>query len=87
MTLQPAEARCERCQQRRPLFPYKPLHDCIALIGPVGLVEAARHIAWFEEKGDRWCEARLEYRRHRLCVRCHDLEANEEATFIKEEEL
>lgn len=84
MTEQPAEGRCTRCKQTRPLFPYKPLHDCVRNIGSVDLTEAAMHIAWIEDNGDRWCTAAIERRAqlHRLCVRCHDREAADEQHFI-----
>ncbi|MFP8960007.1 hypothetical protein ACLIYP_05455 [Streptomyces nanhaiensis] len=80
----PTEGRCTRCKQPRPLFPYKPFHDCLTVIGPVNLIEAADHIAWFEEQGDRWCTARVERRDHyrRMCVPCHDREAKDEQHFV-----
>ncbi|MEU9865513.1 hypothetical protein AB0D99_32055 [Streptomyces sp. NPDC047971] len=80
----PPEGRCTRCKQTRPLFAYKPIHDCIELIGRVRLDEAAMHIAGLEDMDDRWCLARIEGRHHqpRLCVRCHDREATDEQEFI-----
>ena len=84
MTYTPPEGRCRRCKQTRPLFAYKPLHNCIEDIGLVRLDEAAVHIAGLEDQDDRWCLARIE-RRHlipQLCVRCCDREAIEEQEFI-----
>ncbi|MFJ9644985.1 hypothetical protein [Streptomyces sp. NPDC101206] len=80
----PREGRCGRCTQTRPVFVYKPLHDCIDDIGHVDLVDAATHLAWFEEFDDRWCQARVDRRPRRLCVPCHDKEAKDEQEFIDE---
>jgi hypothetical protein len=80
----PPEGRCLRCKQTRPLFAYRPIHDCITEIGPVSITEAANYIAGFDDDGDRWCEARVE-RRHNLrtlCVPCCDREAKDEQEFI-----
>lgn len=68
----PVEGRCHRCEQPRPLFPYKPVHDCIDDIGRVDLIEAAVHIAGLEDQDDIWCTARIERRPRLLCVPCHD---------------
>lgn len=84
----PAEGRCERCRQTRPLFPRKPDHDCIDVIGRVDLVEAAQLIDELEDQDDRWCARRIEGRPPaRLCVRCHDADATEEAAHVKEHQL
>lgn len=84
----PVEGRCERCSQTRPLFPRKPDHDCIDTLGRVDLIEAARLIAELEDQGDHWCTRRIEGRpRIRLCVRCHDAAAAEEAAHVKEYQL
>lgn len=80
----PREGRCVRCKQPRPVFVYKPLHDCINDIGHVDLVDAATHLAWIEENGDQWCQARIDRMPRRLCVPCHDKEAVEEQEFITE---
>lgn len=87
-TPQPAEGRCERCGQPRPLFPRKPDHDCIDALGRVDLIEAARLIAEIEDQGDRWCTRRIEgLKPIRLCIRCHDADAAEEAAHVKENQL
>lgn len=84
----PAEGACARCQQARPVFPYKPEHDCIADAGNVDLIEAANWIAGMEEQGDRWCLARIERQKPgRFCVPCHDKESADERDLIKEYDL
>ncbi|MEU7416743.1 hypothetical protein [Streptomyces antibioticus] len=84
----PAEGKCRRCRQTRPLFPRKPDHDCIDTLGRVDLIEAARLIAEIEDQGDHWCTRRIEgLPNYRLCVRCFDADAAEEEEFIKEHEL
>jgi hypothetical protein len=84
----PVEGKCGRCRQTRPLFPRKPDHDCIDIIGRVDLIEAAQLIAELEDQGDRWCTRRIEGRPPiRLCVRCFDAEAAEEAAHVKEHQL
>lgn len=84
----PREGKCSRCKQTRPLFTYKPKHDCVRDIGLIRLDEASEHIGWMEEHGDRWCLTRVERwpsRLPELCVRCHDVEAEAEEKFIREE--
>lgn len=77
-----AAGRPARCSPR------KPDHDCIDNIGRVDLIEAARLIAEPEDQGDHWCTRRIEGRpRIRLCVRCHDAAAAEEAAHVKEYQL
>jgi hypothetical protein len=84
----PAEGKCGRCRQTRPLFARKPDHDCIDVIGHVDLIEAARLIAEIEDQGDRWCTRRIEgLPPIQLCVRCHDADAAEEAAHVKEHQL
>ncbi|MFJ9420765.1 hypothetical protein [Streptomyces sp. NPDC101249] len=84
----PVEGRCERCKQPRPLFPRKPDHDCIDVLGRVDLIEAARLIAEIKDQGDRWCSRRIDGRPPiRLCIRCHDADAVEEAAHVKEHHL
>lgn len=83
----PAEGRCHRCKQARPLFTYKPDHDCIEAAGRVTLIEAAQLIAELEDQDDRWCLARVNSLPIRLCVPCTDLEHAREAAHIKEYEL
>lgn len=80
----PREGRCTRCKQTRPIFVYKPLHDCVKDIGQVGLVDAATHLAFIEEHGDVWCQAQISRMPRRLCVPCHDKDAVEEQEFIDE---
>ncbi|MEU6758012.1 hypothetical protein [Streptomyces sp. NPDC046685] len=80
----PREARCGRCKQTRPVFVYKPLHDCVEEAGTVDLAEAAVWLGWFEQYDDRWCQARVNRRPQRLCVPCHDREAKSEQRFIDE---
>lgn len=80
----PMEARCGRCSQFRTVFIYKTLHDCVADIGMVDLADAATHLAWFEENGDRWCQGRVNRLPHLVCVPCHDKETIEEQEFIDE---
>lgn len=80
----PVEGRCTRCKQPRPLFAYKPIHDCTKAAGLVSLTEAAELIAEIEASGDRWCEARIERRRRLMCVPCHDREAADEERHIRE---
>lgn len=82
------EGRCGRCKQTRPLFEYKPRHDCIEVHGRVDLIEAAMLIAGIEDSGDRWCTRRIEREKPLLvCIRCHDDEAADEFEFIEENEL
>lgn len=82
------EGRCGRCQQTRPLFEYKPQHDCIETIGRVDLIEGAQLAAEIDESGDRWCTRRIEREKPLLvCIRCHDTEHADEAEFIEEREL
>lgn len=84
----PAEGKCDRCKQTRPLFTRKPDHDCVGTVGRVDLIEAARIIDEIEWQGDRWCTRRIEGRSPlRLCVRCHDADAAEEAAHIEEYQL
>ena len=84
----PPEGKCHHCKQTRPLFERKPDHDCIDVHGSVSLIEAARLIAEIEDSGDHWCTRRIEgLPNYRLCVRCYDADAAEEAAFIKEHEL
>jgi hypothetical protein len=88
MTPEPIEGKCARCKQPRPLFARKPDHDCIDVIGRVDLIEAARLIAEIEDQGDHWCSDRIEgLPPRRLCVRCYDADAAEEAAHIKEHQL
>lgn len=88
MTVPPPEGRCDRCKQTRPLFERTPDHNCIETIGRVDLVEAACLITEIENSGDRWCTRRIEGRKpDKLCVRCHDADAADEAEFIEEHEL
>lgn len=49
----PAEGRCHRCKQQRPLFFYEPDHDCVEAIGRVNLVDAATWIEGLEDQDDR----------------------------------
>ncbi|MGA5635027.1 hypothetical protein [Streptomyces lydicamycinicus] len=86
-TQQPVEGRCVRCKQPRPLFPYKPLHNCVETAGRVDLAEAAEWIAEIESNGDRWCEALIARRPRLMCVRCCDREAADEQQFIDEMKL
>ncbi|MCZ7413123.1 hypothetical protein [Streptomyces sp. WMMC897] len=83
----PAEGRCNRCKQPRPVFPYKPIHDCIDTIGYIRLTEAADHLADIEDRDDRWCQAQIDRRPIRLCVPCHDREVLDEQRHIAEHEL
>lgn len=84
----PAEGKCSRCGQTRPLFARKPDHDCIEVLGRVDLIEAARLIAELDDQGDRWCIRRIEgLPPQRLCIRCHDADAAEEARHVKENQL
>ncbi|WP_019358029.1 hypothetical protein [Streptomyces sp. AA1529] len=85
----PTEGTCERCKQTRPLFAYKPEHDCIDVAGLMRLDEAADWIDQIRDTGDRWCEARLDRfnRQIKLCIRCHDKERADEETYIKENQL
>jgi hypothetical protein len=82
----PPEGKCERCKQTRPLFAYKPEHDCVEDAGTMNLIDAASYIAEIEDNGDTWCMRRIERRLHKpyLCVRCHDTEADRERTFIRD---
>jgi len=87
-TPKPFEGRCERCKQPRPVFQRKPDHNCVEALGRVDLVEAARLIEEIEDQGDRWCIRRIEgLKPILLCVRCHDTDAAEEATHVKEHQL
>ncbi|MFE2073680.1 hypothetical protein [Streptomyces misionensis] len=85
----PAEGTCERCKQTRPLFPYKPDHDCVDTAGLVRLTEAAEWIDDIRDSGDRWCQARIDNlgRQQLLCVRCHDKEREDEERYIEEHAL
>jgi hypothetical protein len=84
----PPEGKCQHCQQTRPLFERKPDHDCIDILGRVDLIEAARLIAEIEDSGDHWCTRRIEdLGNYRLCVRCFDADAAEEARFMQEHQL
>ncbi|MFD7999875.1 hypothetical protein [Streptomyces mirabilis] len=84
----PVEGKCGRCGQTPPLFARKPDHDCIDVIGRVDLIEAARLIAEIEDQGDHWCTRRIEgLPPIRLCVRCFDADAAEEAAHVKEHQL
>lgn len=85
----PVEGKCARCKQPRPLFPYKPEHDCIEAAGLVRLNEAAEWIDQIRDSDDRWCESRLTFPglRRNLCVPCHDREHADEAAYIKEHQL
>lgn len=88
MTTPPSEGRCRRCKQMRPLFERTPDHDCVASIGSVDLIEAARLIAEIENTGDHWCARRIEgLGNEKLCVRCHDADVAEEAAFVEEHHL
>lgn len=88
MNLPPAEGRCPSCKQMRPLFERVPDHDCVEAIGRVDLIEAARLIAGIEDSGDHWCTRRIEkLPPQKLCVRCCDADAEEEATFVEEHQL
>lgn len=88
MTAEPVEGRCDRCRQPRPVFVRKPDHDCIETLGRVDLIEAARLIAEIDDQGDRWCTRRIEgLPPIRLCIRCHDADAAEEAAHVKEHQL
>lgn len=81
----PPEGKCHHCGQTRPLFERKPDHNCIDTIGRVDLIEAARLITEIEGSGDHWCTRRIEgLPNRRLCVRCYDADATEEAAFIEE---
>jgi hypothetical protein len=76
MTTTPVEGTCARCKQPRPVFIYKPLHDCIESLSAM------------EDTVDRWCLARTHREgRLRLCVPCHDREVADEEHCIKENEL
>ncbi len=87
-TTTPIEARCDHCNQTRPLFARKPDHDCIDTLGRVDLIEAGRLTNEIEDIGDHWCTRRIEgLPNYRLCVRCYDADAAEEAAFIKEHKL
>jgi hypothetical protein len=86
-TLAPTEGKCARCKQPRPLFPYKPEHDCIDALGRVDLIEAAQLIAEIDDQGDRWCLARIDRRPLRLCVPCHDKEHRDELAHIDQHDL
>jgi hypothetical protein len=87
-TAPPAEGRCDRCRQTRPLFTRKPDHDCIDTLGRVDLIEAARLIAEIEDQGDIWCTRRIEgLPPRKLCIRCHDIDAADEAAHIKAHQL
>ena len=84
----PPEGTCNRCNQTRPLFVRKPDHDCIEIIGNVNLIEAARLIAELEDADDYWCTRRIERLDPlKLCVRCCDKDAADEAEYIKERQL
>lgn len=83
-TTPPPEGQCRRCKQTRPLFPYKPEHDCIKDAGLVNLIEAAEWISELEMQDDRWCLARIERRQRQLCVPCHDKEHAEELAHMRE---
>lgn len=85
--VQPVEGKCDRCQQPRTLFPYKPIHDCVKAAGSMDLMEAYDLIAEIEDQGDRWCTAKIERRRRLLCVPCHDREVADEERHMKEYEL
>lgn len=82
--IEPPEGKCLRCKQTRPLFNYKPKHDCVRDIGSVDLIEAMSHIAEIEDNGDEWCMRRIERRSHKpyLCVRCYEKEEDREDEFI-----
>lgn len=80
----PPEGNCNRCKQTRPLFPYKPEHDCIKDAGRVDLIEAAEWLSELELQDDRWCLARINRSQRLLCVPCHDKEHDEEIAHIKE---
>lgn len=87
-TTPPTEGTCARCKQTRPLFTRKPDHDCIDVLGRVDLIEAAQLIAELEDQGDHWCTRRIEgLPPAKLCVRCHDADAVEEAAHMKEYRL
>ena len=83
----PSHGKCKRCEQTRPRFPYKPLHDCIAAAGNVDLIEARSWLEDIENSDDRWCTDRLDRTPRYLCVPCHDREAIEEQQFIDDHEL
>lgn len=87
VTPPPTEGRCVRCKQQRPLFAYKPLHNCVETAGRVDLAEAAEWIAEIESNGDRWCQALIERRPRLMCVRCCDRESVEEQQHIDLMEL
>lgn len=84
---QPVEGQCVRCEQSRPVFPYKPLHNCIDIAGNVSLLEAADWISEIEMTDDRWCQARLQRRERLMCVPCHDREATDEERHVQEHAL
>lgn len=88
-TTPPAEGTCGRCKQTRPLFPYKPEHDCVDTAGYLRLDEAAQWIDEIRDSGDRWCQARIDAlgRQPELCVRCHDKERTDEERYVKEHQL
>lgn len=89
MTPKPVEGTCERCKQPRPLFPYKPEHDCVEAGGLMRLTEAAEWIDQIRDSGDRWCETRIDRfsSQPQLCIRCHDKEREDEERYIKENQL
>ncbi|MGW7786006.1 MULTISPECIES: hypothetical protein [Streptomyces] len=84
----PVEGQCERCKQPRPLFTYKPEHDCIDVAGLMRLPEALEWIEQIEDTDDRWCSRRLHHNpQAKLCIRCHDKEREDEEQYIKEHQL
>ncbi|MFB7244582.1 hypothetical protein ACFCYX_19240 [Streptomyces populi] len=88
MTPEPTEGTCERCKQPRPLFAYKPEHDCIDVAGLMRLTEAAEWIDNIRDTDDRWCERQLDHKpQPKLCIRCHDKEREDEEQYIKENQL
>ena len=85
-TLAPINAPCHRCHQPRPLYPYKPIHDCVDQPGVFNLPEAVARIADMHESGDIWCLARLTRTPRLLCTPCHAKDFADETRSLQEYE-
>jgi hypothetical protein len=85
MKSEPVDGKCWRCKQRRHLFRYVPLHNCLDSYGLMSLCEAAGVIGEMEDSGDQWCLHRLGLRPKELvCTSCFQAETREEQKFIDE---